>query len=88
MRLAPHTCPACRTTLNAATFVSREKTKPDEGDYSVCIKCGALLRFTDNLSLRFAEDAELENFKAAQPREFHTLITASLIIARRRTTRA
>ena len=36
--------------------------RPTTGDYSVCMKCGALLQFTDTLSYRALSDEEFATF--------------------------
>jgi hypothetical protein len=59
-RVPAQHCIACNYLLTAATETNFEKkVKPKPGDWSVCIGCGALHRFTDTLRLRPASLAEL-----------------------------
>lgn len=48
----PVTCPACKTQMDGATPVGRDKAVPKEGDFSVCIYCGFPGIFTAGLDLR------------------------------------
>jgi len=50
-RLPSSTCPDCGYVMDAATAVSRKDATPKPGDASLCLKCGALLRFADDLTL-------------------------------------
>lgn len=42
-------CPACEYKLDAATSAAGDGAKPSAGDVSLCINCGALLEYTDDL---------------------------------------
>jgi hypothetical protein len=56
-------CPACGYKMNAASGIDTNAA-PRTNDFSVCIECGAALRFTHDGGLREcdAEDiAELSN---------------------------
>jgi len=48
-------CPACSYEMDAATCVDENGTKrsrPKPGDVSVCIKCGAILEYSENMILQ------------------------------------
>jgi hypothetical protein len=79
-------CPVCSNQRGGLAPVL-QRGAPSEGDFSLCLYCGAMLRFTRNLSLRLAADDELKEFKEKQPKLFHVLITASNVFARRKTAR-
>jgi hypothetical protein len=86
----PSFCPVCHRSLDAAFAVPKESVQPKDGDYSVCAYCGAMLRFSGDLSLRIAADSELEDVKKQQPRLFVLLVNASnliSVIGNRKTTR-
>lgn len=51
-------CPGCGTKVNAATGTDGVSV-PAEGDLSVCFKCGTLLVFKKDLSIRLLELEEL-----------------------------
>ena len=54
----PPACPECESVLDAAT-INEDGAVPSPGDWSVCFECGAILRFTDDLRMRLAEDTDL-----------------------------
>jgi hypothetical protein len=39
-------CPACGKELDAATALGGDDAKPRVGDFTICLYCGALQRFT------------------------------------------
>lgn len=46
-------CPNCQTALEAVTNASRdEHARPNGGDASYCVECGAVLLFNDDLTMR------------------------------------
>jgi hypothetical protein len=51
-------CPSCAALLPLVTNTFGEKGKPSDGDISMCLNCGAALRFTDDLQLRRLTVAE------------------------------
>jgi hypothetical protein len=50
-RLAGNTCPKCSKRIDGGTRVNDELTppQPKPGDFSVCMLCGALLRYNAKL---------------------------------------
>ena len=44
-------CPSCGYKMNAATSLENDAV-PKSGDFSVCLRCGEILRFDENLLLR------------------------------------
>jgi hypothetical protein len=53
--LPPTKCPDCGCELDAATVcdenAEEETVRPSPGDLSVCLKCGAILRFTEIMTI-------------------------------------
>jgi hypothetical protein len=49
-RIAPAFCPFCFKMLDATTSLGSEEV-PQPGDFTVCIACCGVLRFTDDMSL-------------------------------------
>lgn len=47
-RLKPSPCPNCGYAMDAVT-AAFEDVRPKPGDVTVCIKCAALLEFTDDM---------------------------------------
>ena len=56
---APVACPDCGRDVGGFTGPSGQGLRPSPGDVSVCVYCGAVLRFTDSLALRLATPWEL-----------------------------
>lgn len=56
--MPPCLCPKCGIKLDMATGAVGE-AKPEPGDFSMCIECGALLRFDDTLHSRIATAADI-----------------------------
>lgn len=51
-------CPTCGYVMDQASSVEGEAT-PKTGDFSVCMRCGELLRFNAALHVRLASDTEV-----------------------------
>lgn len=52
-------CPQCNYKLTGATVAHGEDQKPDEGDNSVCLNCGQVLKYQADLTLRKATAGEI-----------------------------
>ena len=57
-RMSSVNSPSCGTRLDAATNVTSTQ-RPDPGDLTVCLRCGHLLAFDEQLKLRELNDAEI-----------------------------
>ena len=55
-------CPNCGEIMNAAQAVDAEGNEPGAGDASICMSCGHLSIFTDELMLRNPTSEELEKW--------------------------
>lgn len=53
-------CPQCHHRLNRATSPYDDNAAPCEGAFSVCIRCGAVMTFQSDLTLRLTTDAEID----------------------------
>ena len=58
-RLAPSACLACGTTMDAATHTSDPDVRPSPNDITICLYCGHLMAFGDDLQLRALTDDEM-----------------------------
>lgn len=58
-------CLRCYHVLDGAMDIAGENI-PKDGDLSICIKCGAVCAFTDNLALRPLRKAEIERISASE----------------------
>jgi len=54
-------CPACKHELDVATSAADDDRKPKEGDFSLCMYCGEILRFIENFKLKVADQEDLED---------------------------
>lgn len=54
-------CPSCNHILDAATHIENDEVIPSEGDYSICMYCGEILRFGKDQELILATQEDLEN---------------------------
>ena len=45
--------------MDRATVLTDEGARPEPGDFSVCIRCGEILRFSEELTLRSMQPEEL-----------------------------
>lgn len=48
-------CPTCGYHMDAATCVTKEAVAPKADDFSLCMKCGEILVFNPDLTLRAVE---------------------------------
>lgn len=51
-------CPTCAYQLDAALCPDDKYYRPQAGDLSVCLGCGAILRFDQNLKLAAVESLD------------------------------
>jgi hypothetical protein len=51
-------CLHCGTTLNAVTSIEPDK-RPEPGDITVCLRCGHIMAFATDLTLRALTDEEM-----------------------------
>jgi hypothetical protein len=56
-------CPTCKSEHDAATSVSHVHARPQPGDFSLCINCGQICRFTAGLQLAASSAAEVEQLR-------------------------
>jgi hypothetical protein len=73
-RLSADYCPECGQLLDCASDPEGIKG-PIPGDFSVCIGCGAILRFDDALKLRSASLAE----RSEAPPELMRIVQAIIM---------
>ena len=66
-------CPSCSYLLDGVTNVTGD-TGPKPGDYSMCVRCGAVLRFGAGLQLRLSNFKSLPDELKAPFLKAHTFI--------------
>ena len=66
MKTKPSECPSCLNVLDRVTSAG-EKAEPKPGAFSVCNKCGAMLRFDELMELEPMNDDDLAQLTAEAP---------------------
>lgn len=61
MNPKPSICPHCGYFFDSATHPKDGSLRPEPGDLSMCLSCGGMLTFTDDMALRAASDEEVES---------------------------
>lgn len=72
--LPKSTCPECSYTMDSATDAGGGRAEPEAGDFSICLNCGACLKFNDILVLEPIPPDELAGIN---DRTLRILSTAS-----------
>lgn len=57
-------CLECGARLNAAGSPGPGELLPEPGDYCVCYKCGAVMKFSSDLTPRGMTEAEMDELTA------------------------
>jgi hypothetical protein len=78
--LKDHLCPQCGGLLNAATSIDGE-WKPEAGDLSICLECGAFLVFNQDQTVRKMAGEELKKLPATNPIQFQQLMDVAVLCA-------
>ena len=75
--IAPYRCPRCRYRMDAASTLTGANCQPKAGDFSICMRCGLIMRFKDATHLRAAAPAEIYDLPA---KERAMALKASMVI--------
>lgn len=54
-----HTCPNCHYKMDAVSSMDNSETGPQEHDLSLCYKCGQILEFQKDLSVKAVDNSIL-----------------------------
>jgi len=57
MHTPPTTCPSCQHVIDGAGRVTGD-SRPEAGDFTVCVYCASVAVFTETLMLRTLTDEE------------------------------
>lgn len=60
VKLKPSLCPRCGYMTDMASHPTDPTARPKDGDFSVCLSCGGLLMFNEDLTLREVSKADFE----------------------------
>lgn len=61
-RMRENHCPTCRVKLDGASSFETDEA-PKAGDVTICIECGEILSFGDDLTLHKALPAEFDDLE-------------------------
>lgn len=75
------TCPTCGYQVDAATHPVNDKAVPKPGDLSLCMKCGELMTFNDDMTLRLSS---IEDVMGLKPEENNLLERTQKLIREKR----
>jgi len=53
-------CLRCRKKLDAASYIKDESKSPVPGDVTICMYCGYLMAFTDDMTFRELTEEEIK----------------------------
>ena len=83
-RIQGSNCPSCGKFLDGASSVSDPgRSGPSPGDLSICIACGTIVKFGENLKLEIVSENELEQIKQNFPTQWRILnYTRNMICSR------
>lgn len=71
-------CPQCKKDNDGYTSLDNIDDKPSDNDISVCYHCGAICKYTNNLTkLVLIDVAELEEIRNEDPIAFKHLVMAT-----------
>lgn len=73
-------CPRCEILLDDATAAYEENSVPKPGDVSVCVYCGVLSYFGEDLTLQEFTRDELNQLRAEAPNVYKQIKTAQLSV--------
>ena len=59
-------CPACGRPVEGCTNLDEEDGSPEPGDIAMCMWCGGLLCFTDDMTFRIATPEDLDKIRPTQ----------------------
>jgi hypothetical protein len=74
-RIIASPCPSCGKIMDAAT--SCEGHVPNPKSFTVCVECGQILQFDQDLRLVNADEADLMTLALEQPKDFQFLVRLS-----------
>lgn len=70
-------CLECGEVLDMATSVEGDNAIPTPGDVTVCIRCGTIAQFTEEMNLKPITSEMEEDFKEQNPEGWKLMIQAS-----------
>lgn len=60
-KVPPSACPKCGDVHDAATASDLSDEAPEPGDFTICVNCGSINRFDDDLHVQFVDQEALDS---------------------------
>ena len=79
-KLKAQACPACGKLLDAASSIMDSERGPRNGDYTVCLYCAAILRYTKSMNLAPVTSDEILELRNEEPESFRALMKMVIAI--------
>lgn len=73
--IKPCACPVCDYYLDCTANANKETDPPKPGDFSVCFKCGALLRWNLEMDMKEATPEDLDELDPDNLKEVYRIVT-------------
>lgn len=84
IRIPGNHCPTCKSLIDELTSVRGKTSTPTENTFSVCTRCGQILRFDKHLRSQIVTEQDLDEVMKQDLEGFMTLLIAQQIIRRDR----
>ena len=75
-------CPSCQAGAGEATPIGHD-AKPLAGDYSICIECGAFLKYDKDLNVTEISIIDVSNLMLVNRKAAIQLVAAQVLIRQR-----
>jgi len=77
-------CPQCNYKLDASTHIQGEQPgMPEDGDFSLCLNCGQVLRYGPNQLLRKANAVDIDELMRDSAEGWAQIEKAQMFIRKR-----
>ncbi len=78
-RIPLTTCPICHALLDDAESITEGNNTPSEGDFTVCLYCAGILRYTEKILLCKVNPEDLAELRKKSPKTYSDLLDAQRI---------
>jgi len=77
------TCPICEKPFRGHHCADGSDSEPSAGDWTLCLSCGAMLIFNEDLTARFASEKERHELEREDPETLRFLMRGQRAIVER-----
>lgn len=72
-------CPVCYRVHDRATGLLEDAT-PSPGDLSICVRCGAILEYNEDLHLGCVDQKKLQQLEQESAKTYKALMKAQFLV--------